>query len=325
MQQTTNIQEELDGRPLVSFIVTTYNLPTDLLCPCLDSILRLSLSQSEREIILVDDGSQTSPIDQLEAYRNQLIYIRQANQGLSAARNTGLAMASGSYIQFVDGDDALLPVAYEHCLDIVRYHHPDLVQFQTSNSQTATVDFTQQGPTTGAAFMRGNNLRAAACGYVFRKGILGRLRFITGIVHEDEAFTPMLFLRAERLYTTTASAYFYRQRPNSITNSQKPEDICRRLGDTERVLSYLQSQLDTLPEADRAALNRRIAQLTMDYLYNILRTPDAENLLEEAIGRLQQQGLYPLPATDYTKKYRLFRTAISNGIGRKLLSKILKP
>ena len=50
-------------KPLVSFIVTTYNLPVTLLDECLNSILSLSLSEEEREIILIDDGSDRSPID----------------------------------------------------------------------------------------------------------------------------------------------------------------------------------------------------------------------------------------------------------------------
>lgn len=324
MPQPTIPQEATGGKPLVSFIVTTYNLPSDLLSACLDSILSLSLSQSEREIILVDDGSLCSPIDQLQAYRDQLIYVRQANQGLSAARNTGLRVAQGSYIQFVDGDDALLPVAYEHCLDLVRYHCPDIVMFEATASQTAAAVFTQQGPVAGTDFLRGHNLRASAWGYVFRRSILGSLRFITGILHEDEAFTPMLFLRAERLFTTTAKAYFYRQRPGSICRSTEPKATDRRLADTERVITHLQAQLDALPEADKAALSRRIAQLTMDYLYNTLLAPDAQQRLEAAIDRLSQKGLYPLPPADYTGKYRLFRLAIGSGVARKLLPKLLK-
>ena len=48
-------------QPLVSFILTDYNLPTELLCEAIDSILRLSLRSTEREIIIVDDGSDSSP------------------------------------------------------------------------------------------------------------------------------------------------------------------------------------------------------------------------------------------------------------------------
>ena len=52
-------------QPLVSFILTDYNLPTDMLCECIDSILRLSLRADEREIIIVDDGSDNSPMNDL--------------------------------------------------------------------------------------------------------------------------------------------------------------------------------------------------------------------------------------------------------------------
>ena len=84
--------------------------------------MRLSLNKREREIILVDDGSDLTPLNELIDLRDGIIYLRQANKGLSAARNLGLRMASGSYIQFVDGDDFLLQAPYEHCLDIMRYH-----------------------------------------------------------------------------------------------------------------------------------------------------------------------------------------------------------
>ena len=73
--------------PLVSFIVTTYNLPTEYLKECLQSILQLSLNPKEREIIIVDDGSDISPLNELTEYLHETIYLRQPNQGVSVARN----------------------------------------------------------------------------------------------------------------------------------------------------------------------------------------------------------------------------------------------
>lgn len=93
--------------PLVSFIVTTFNLPTAYLKECLESITALSLAKSEREIIVVDDGSDISPINELLELREHIVYIRQENQGVSEARNTGIRAAQGKFIQFVDGDDYL--------------------------------------------------------------------------------------------------------------------------------------------------------------------------------------------------------------------------
>ena len=69
--------------PLVSFIITNYNLPVNLLSKCIDSVLALSLRPSEREIILVDDGSDLSPINDLVTYGDEIIYVRQKHGGVS--------------------------------------------------------------------------------------------------------------------------------------------------------------------------------------------------------------------------------------------------
>ena len=97
-------------KPLISFILTYYNLPVNMLCQCIDSVMALSLTPEEREIIVVDDGSKDSPVNSLMKYGDDITYIRQRNQGLSEARNTGIQMAAGQYLQFVD--DVLLREFY---------------------------------------------------------------------------------------------------------------------------------------------------------------------------------------------------------------------
>ena len=122
--------------PLVSFIITNYNLPVNLLSKCIDSVLALSLRPYEREIIVVDDGSDLSPINDLVAYGDEIIYVRQKHSGVSIARNTGIQMARGCYLQFIDGDDYLIQSAYEHCLDIIRYSQEvDVVLFDFTRSE----------------------------------------------------------------------------------------------------------------------------------------------------------------------------------------------
>ncbi|MBR5930182.1 MAG: glycosyltransferase, partial [Prevotella sp.] len=51
--------------PLVSFIITYYNLPVDMLHECIESIMQLSLQPEEREIILIDDGSDITPLNEI--------------------------------------------------------------------------------------------------------------------------------------------------------------------------------------------------------------------------------------------------------------------
>ena len=64
-----------ESKPLVSFILTYYNLPVPMLCECIDSILALSLQPTEREIIVIDDGSDTSPMNGLMHYGDDIVYM----------------------------------------------------------------------------------------------------------------------------------------------------------------------------------------------------------------------------------------------------------
>lgn len=313
------LTQDLQKRPLISFIVTTYNLQPELLAECLDSIMALSLSDQEREVILVDDGSDIPAIMQLTDYQNNIIYIRQPNCGLSEARNAGIRIATGKYIQFVDGDDKLLPTPYEHCVDIARYNDPDVVMFNFTHKLAADVPFEFDEPTTGVEYMNNNNLKASACTYFFRKEILGSLSFTPGRICEDEEFTPQLMIRAQKVFKTNSNAYFYRVRKGSITNNQDSRKIVTRLNNVFDILCNLLQLSTRVPEDARQALQRRIAQLSMDYLYNTATMTHSMHQLEEAINKLYDKGLYPLPDKSYTIKYKTFRKLISNKAGRYLL------
>lgn len=311
-------------QPLVSFIVTYYNIPPTLLDECLESILSLSLNEEEREVIVIDDGSPESPLEAISDKLDSILYIRQNNRGLSSARNLGIEACRGKYIQFVDGDDKLNTNVYEYCLDIVRSQDPDIVTFYLSDKEEHTVPNEYDGPMEGSEYMRRNNLRASACGYIFRKLTLVNLRFTSGILHEDEEFTPQLFLRAEKLYATKAKAYYYRHRSQSITHEDNKKWILQRLSDTRGVLYRLSERADTLPTAEREALQRRIDQLTMDYIYSIITLTHNGRFLEKCVEELSQKGLFPLPDKDYTQKYKWFRRISSTRQGRRLLCMLLR-
>lgn len=317
---------DISSQPLVSFIITTYNLPGELLQKCICSIISLSLSECEREIILVDDGSEMSPLDDLSEYQDQITYVRQQNQGPSAARNNAISLARGKYIQFVDGDDCLLTHAYEHCLDIIKLQSPDIVLFEMTSSKPRNVKPTAKyyGPVEGRLYMLHHNIHASACSYVFRSSILGQLRFTPGSLHEDEEFTPMLFLRAEKMVVIADKAYYYKRREGSIMTETRKEHVDKRLADTEQILFRLKDKVSTLPQIEQMALERRVSQLTMDHLYRVAALKGSVEQLDKVIERLKQHALYPLPNKNYTPTYTFFRCLIRTAIGRKALVNSLK-
>lgn len=177
---------------------------------------------------------------------------------------------------------------------------------------------------SGSEYMQGHNLHGTACGYIFSRELLGSLRFTAGILHEDEEFTPQLILRAERLFYTDAKAYYYRQRRGSIMHADAASHIDKRLSDSLAVILRLQQMAATMPETDRQALARRVAQLTMDYLYNTIQLTHSRQRLDAAIATLEQQGLYPLPDKRYTRKYWMFRRLVQSKMGRSLLLHIVR-
>ena len=97
----------------VSIIVPVFNAE-QYLDAALSSILDQAMSSYE--VILVDDGStDSSPLicDRYSATDPRFRTIHKSNGGVSSARNTGLNLAKGEYVMFVDSDDALLPDALE--------------------------------------------------------------------------------------------------------------------------------------------------------------------------------------------------------------------
>ena len=319
---TSILQEE----PLVSFIIIAYNLPIDMLKECVESILTLGLDHREYEIILVDDGSDVPVIAQLTDFQDVLFYLRQQNQGISVARNNGLRVAKGKYIQFIDGDDKLLNDPYCQCMDLLRAENPDMLLFNfTDKDHPSGKAFKYESPSTGASYMHTHNLHASACCYLFLKNLLAGQTFTPGIYHEDEEFTPLLMLKAEKVIATDSAPYYYRKREESIVNKvDDNEHVAKRLDDTEQIIYKLKHKADTLPEMERVAMNRRVAQLTMDYLYQMMKAGVSQEDLDERVKRLETHSLFPLPDKHYTYKYSLFRLLSKNKHSRTIMSKIIR-
>lgn len=314
--------------PIVSFIITYYCEPLPLLAECLRSVLQVrslmmqrGMAKQDFEIVVVDDGSQLSPLGMLRQMDEDICYIRQTNAGLSAARNTGLAAAHGEYVQFVDADDALLPHAYcslcpqsREEADIIlfrftsedgRWHEDRADAFTDKNTPPACLAGCRR-TMSGTQYMLHHNVRASACCYLFRRSMLGRLRFADGLLHEDELFTPLLLLRMHSVSDCPVPAYYYRRRPHSITHTRTACHIARRLNNTETVLHRLRDVANHLRGDDRRALMRRVEQLTTDYIYIMWKVEADRQVRMRRMRQLTADGLLPLPLRSYTLRHWVF-------------------
>ena len=227
---------------LLSIIVPVYNVE-QYIRPCVESIYKQGLNEQDFEVILVDDGATDNSLgkiaDIVESHSNINI-IRQSNQGLSVARNTGLRHAVGQFVLFLDSDDLFIPDTVGQLLKEGLEHQADLVVagFVKMNNDDISHQKFDPAIRADAVVKTGTDvflyaLNPREC-YVwrtlYRKEFLegNQLRFIPGIYFEDVPFTVECYLKAGRCIVTSQPFYIYRQRENSIVstvNMQKLKDM----------------------------------------------------------------------------------------------------
>src|SRR5574341_571207 len=96
--------------PLISAIIPTYN-HGNYIGRSISSVLSQTLT--DYEVIVVDDGSTDDTLERLRVFGDNVRYHRQEYRGLGSARNAGLALAKGKYVQLLDADDSIAPEKFE--------------------------------------------------------------------------------------------------------------------------------------------------------------------------------------------------------------------
>lgn len=299
----------------ISFIVPYYNLEPWLLQRCLKSII--DIEARNIEVIIVDDGTPETKAPEIVSLfnDNRLHYVRRNNGGLSEARNTGLAHAQGEYIQFIDADDYFFPHNYQKLIEILRREKPDIISTQqkkvygeTTERQEHKGEIKMQSFASGIDFLNRRSLFAGVWSITFRRYILGNLRFIPGIYHEDEDFTPRLYSQASLIIVSNLHVYAYYQRPGSIINTLDTQRLLKRYNDLRTVMSRLKGISDNAADpAVKSAFLRRYEQVALSAIYRALHDSPTFDFAMEEIHKLGEMGLWPLPKKRYTRAYSTFR------------------
>jgi len=210
---------------LVSVIIPIYKVEPYLI-RCLDSILNQTYKNIE--IILVDDGSPDNCpqiCDEYAAKDNRIIVIHQENGGLSAARNTGLDIAKGEYISFVDSDDwvhlqyieVLLTSALKENADIIIGNHirvnNSLIQHE---DKYLNIKSYRSLDALNILIYKAPDSFVVSWSKLYKKELFNNVRFPLKQIHEDEFTTYQLFFYSKKISYTSKTLYYYFQRPDSI-------------------------------------------------------------------------------------------------------------
>lgn len=212
-------------QPLISVIVPVYNVER-YLDQCVESLI--GQTYERLEIILVDDGSTDSSGEQCNAWANRDNRIRavhQCNAGLAAARNTGLDLAKGEYIGFVDSDDYVLPDMFGTLLHNLQESDADLsiISYERENPDGST--YCNAFPdkkivmTSQEAFAYVNQhgyFYVTAWDKLAKKELFDNLRYpLDAVYAEDSPVTYQLLDKADRIVYDSTPLYRYRMSENS--------------------------------------------------------------------------------------------------------------
>lgn len=239
---------------MISVVIPVYNVE-DYLPQCLDSVI--SQSYTNLEIILIDDGSRDSSgkiCDEYALQDSRIRVIHQQNQGLSAARNAGIEIATGKYIIFVDSDDYLPGGTIEHLHSTAVAYQADFVAgtFLRLSKDGKLSPNRLRDPIVGVEVYTGRQkMENYICipkqtnsvwGRLFARELFNEIRFPVGRLFEDVFVTCKLVHEAQRIALTEVPTYVYRKRANSIslrTCSHKDFDVVEgRLEEQRFVLQH---------------------------------------------------------------------------------------
>lgn len=286
-----------DTAPPLSLIVPVYGVEA-YIADCLDSIIDAKGFADHCELIIVDDGSLDGSMTIAEARCAGLpnvTIIRQANAGLGAARNTGMAHARGRYVWFVDSDDEICPDALATLARCVALSAPDIIAFEFATIggtlNRAQYLATYDHPVDPIEFMTSGRPPSPVQFYAFSRGLIDRaaLAFEPGLYHEDALFTPLALVNATSIVRLRDICYRYRMRTGSIMSLSHPE---KHLSDMLLIAELLSRQAAAAPidSPSRKALAREVGFALAAVRHYAVRTNPQDRCNVAPLSRLAAAG-----------------------------------
>lgn len=204
---------------MISVIVPVYNAENTVE-NCIGSILRQTYE--DFELILIDDGSKDASGEICDRYQStdrRVKCLHIENGGVSNARNTGLEHSVGEYIAFVDADDTIEPQYLATLLHMLSFADADLsVMAECHNekfrkripAETKGGDVFLDRRSALMSVFTSAHFAGHPWGKMFRRDLIGELRFDTGLHYcEDLLFAVLYLLRCRKVCYTETNLYNY--------------------------------------------------------------------------------------------------------------------
>ncbi len=235
------------SKPLISIIIPVYN-NKQYLAECIESVI--NQTYSNLEIIVVDDGSTDGSSEILDTYGKQdkrIKVIHQENGGVSAARNTGLDIAKGDYIGFVDSDDYCVSTMYEQLLGVATKESADVVicTFVGDKKDVDNSSIIFNGKDAVVEMNRGLLFMGHLPNKLLKKELISDFRLNEHItILEDLLFLNYVLLGAKKVVFTNEELYYYRDNGESaLRNSMFKSSYLSRLEAASEIVTFFEKDL----------------------------------------------------------------------------------
>lgn len=226
----------------LSIILPVYNVEK-YLHQCIESIVN-QIGFEECELLIIDDGSKDGSSKICDRYigkNAQIKVYHKKNGGLSDARNYGLSRAKGDYVLFIDSDDFLIEGALKTILEKLLLNSIDLllmdailIEENGEKYNGEEFEYKHYGLSPGIIYtgkqaikkqLRSGIFQTTVWLGIYRRQFLveNQLWFTKGLLHEDELWTPMVFVEAKRVMYEPYDYYAYRLRTDSITRNKRKD------------------------------------------------------------------------------------------------------
>lgn len=274
---------------LISIVVPVYNVE-NYIDKCINSII--NQTYDNLEIILVDDGSTDGSgkkCDYFSKLDKRIIVIHKKNGGLSDARNTGIDIAKGKYITFIDSDDYIEYDYIEYLYNLLKKYNVNiafcgyLVCFN-NKAKTQNKILKQKKCTKIDAFkevLYAKNFEVSAWAKIYLLEHFKNVRYPRGKLFEDNATTYKLIEKNDFIGLGYDKKYNYVMRKNSITK----KEFTKKHFDYISTVDDMCNDLSKYPELNNAIIRKKyVARIST---LNRMITSKNRNIEEEKKLRIE--------------------------------------
>ena len=318
--------------PEISVVIPVYNT-AKFLAQSLDSIVRQTFA--DFEAIIVDDGSTDNSIDIARDYASRdgrFRILQQENKGLSEARNTGINVACGEWITFVDSDDMIAPAFFETLLNAAKAAHADIAcggKVSFCDTQDVEVPAGQCSAPPKARILAPEDALAnalfqndspdySAWGKLYSAKLWQKRRFPPGKFFEDMATIPQVFLDSTRVTFTQGPLYLYRKRASGILATPYTLKKAELFDIAESICTLVRGRGKNLESAAQSNLFSVSCSI-------LKRTPDTEEFAEYRAKSWKNIKRFRINAIFSTQnRLRNKIAALVSFLGKKRLDSVLR-